>query len=209
MKLTKYQHACFTVEQAGDVLVVDPGTFATDFIAPEQVVAVVVTHEHPDHLDGERLAELFAKNPNAILYGPPAVIEKITITNKKAVHSGEIVTAGPFTLEFFGEQHHIIHPSMPIVQNVGLLINDRLYYPGDSFVLPERSIDTLALPIAAPWLQISEAIDFLLAVKPRFAFPTHDAIYSDIGKNIADSMFSDIAKKNAVKYCRLRYDLDI
>ena len=51
MKLTKYEHACFSVEHDGMTLVVDPGNFTTDFIAPEGVIAVVITHEHSDHFD--------------------------------------------------------------------------------------------------------------------------------------------------------------
>jgi L-ascorbate metabolism protein UlaG (beta-lactamase superfamily) len=209
MKLQKYEHACFTIELNGEILVVDPGVFSSDFIAPEYVVAVVITHIHPDHLDTEHISSIVAKNPNAIIYGPAEVIDALALANKTAVTNGEVVTVGAFTLEFFGQAHHLIHPTLPLAQNVGVLINDLLYYPGDSFTLPDRTIDTLALPVAAPWLQIGEAIDFLLAVKPRLAFPTHDAIYSDVGKHLVDTMLSGIAEKNGIDYCRVQGELEL
>ncbi len=188
MKLTKYEHACFTVKKDGEVLVVDPGGYTTDFIAPENVVAVVVTHHHGDHFDHDQLAAIVDKNPKALIIGPEDVVKQIEVFETRSVDAGDSVEVGGFNLEFFGGQHAVIYPSLPVAQNVGVLINDLIYYPGDSFALPEgRQVDTLALPVAAPWLKVSEVIDFALAIKPRFAFPTHDAILSDIGRRLPDS----------------------
>lgn len=189
MKLTKYEHACFTVEKDDEVLVVDPGGYTTDFIAPENVVAVVITHRHGDHFDRDLLDSIIDKNPNALIIGPEDVIKQIETFETRSVGAGDSVEIGGFNLEFFGGQHAIIHPALPVDQNVGVLINDLIYYPGDSFAVPEgRSVDTLALPVAAPWLKISESIDFALALKPRFMFPTHDAILSIVGHNLVDNL---------------------
>ena len=73
MKLTKFEHACFTVEKDGAYIVVDLGNLTTDFIPPENVVAVIITHSHPDHLDKEQLGELFEDNPAAVLIAPLAI----------------------------------------------------------------------------------------------------------------------------------------
>lgn len=89
MKLTKYEHACFTVEKDGQLLVVDPGNFTTDFIAPEHVVAVVITHEHADHFDHEQIEAIIDKNPNAVVVGPVDITSKIEAFNTKAVAAGE------------------------------------------------------------------------------------------------------------------------
>ena len=67
MKLTKYEHACFTLETAGEVLVVDPGSFTDDFVVTDNIAAIVVTHEHADHFDPDKLAAIYAKNPNLSL----------------------------------------------------------------------------------------------------------------------------------------------
>ena len=36
----------------------------------------------------------------------------------------------------------------------------------------------LGLPTGAPWLKLSEAVDFLRAVAPRTAVPIHEAVLS-------------------------------
>jgi L-ascorbate metabolism protein UlaG (beta-lactamase superfamily) len=186
MKLTKYAHSCFTVEKDGKVLVVDPGEYTTDFVAPENVVAIVVTHAHADHFDKELIAEIVDKNPGTVIIGPEEVTDQIEVFETRSVTGGDSVTVDPFDLEFFGGDHAVIYPSQPVAQNVGVLVNELLYYPGDSFTIPDKPVDTLSLPVVAPWSKLSEVVDFVQALGPRFAFPTHDAIASDIGKALYD-----------------------
>lgn len=209
MKLTKYQHACFTVEDEGKVLVVDPGNFTSDFIAPEHVVGVVITHEHQDHFDHEQLAAIIDKNPDAVILGHEAVVSQIEVFETQAVNTGDTVIVGPFSLEFFGGQHALIHRSMPVAANLGVMINELIYFPGDSFTNPEKPVDTLAIPAAAPWMKMSEAMDFLTAIKPRFAFPTHDAILSDLGKSLSDRLLGNVAAANNIEYKRLESPIEI
>ena len=52
MKITKYEHACFVVEEDGESLIVDPGGWTTDLVIPDTVVGVIITHEHQDHIKG-------------------------------------------------------------------------------------------------------------------------------------------------------------
>lgn len=211
MKLTKYAHACFTVEQDGQLLVVDPGNFSNDFVARDNVVAVVITHEHGDHSDADKLAAIMNKNPQAIIFAHPSITA--TLPRKyltKSVQAGSGVTVGPFTLEFFGGQHALIHASIPAIPNLGVMINNTLYYPGDSFSLPgDHRVDVLALPAAAPWMKLGEAMDFLATVKPRLAFPTHDALLSDAGKSIADRLLLTVAKQGGSDYRRLTEPLEL
>lgn len=209
MKLTKYEHACFTLEKDGQLVVFDPGSFATDFLAPEHVVGVVITHEHNDHFDHDQLAAIVDKNPNAMIIGPQAVTDKVEVFTTKTVAAGDTLDIGPFHLAFFGGKHALIHSSMAPVANVGVMVNELLYYPGDSFTLPAPAVDTLALPAAAPWMKMSEAMDFLTAIRPRFAFPTHDAILSEAGKEMADMLFGNLAKRNSIDYKRLDGTLEI
>jgi L-ascorbate metabolism protein UlaG (beta-lactamase superfamily) len=210
MLLTKYEHACFVVEKDGKLLVVDPGAFTTDLPALESVVGVVVTHEHADHFDSTALGAIIAHNPDAAIYAHQDITRQLGDTlPHQAVKAGETVAAGPFKLEFFGGEHAVIHPDIPVVANLGVMINDQLYYPGDSFTLPDRPVDTLALPTAAPWMKMSEAFDFLMAVKPRLAFPTHDAVASDAGKSLADRMTPMFAEKVGATYQRIESPIEI
>ncbi len=116
---------------------------------------------------------------------------------------------GPFNLEFFGGQHALIHKSIPRAANLGVMINDLLYFPGDSFTNPEKPVDTLAIPVSAPWMKMSEAMDYLTEIKPRFAFPTHDAILSDVGKSLSDRLLGNIAAGNNIEYKRLEAPVEI
>lgn len=210
MKLTKYQHACFTLEKDGKLLVVDPGAFTTDLPALESVVGVIITHEHADHFDTAALGAIAAHNPEAVIYAHETITRQFGDTlAHQAVTVGQRIDIGPFTVEFLGGEHAIIHDSFPRLANLAVMINDELYYPGDSFFVPERPVGTLALPVAAPWMKISEAFDFLTAVKPRFAFPTHDAILSQAGMGIADSMMPTFADKVGATYQRLDEPVDI
>ncbi len=203
MNIVKYEHACFTVEKDDQLLVVDPGELATDFIAPDNVVAVVVTHEHFDHMDKEQLVSIIDKNPEAVIFGPESVTSKLETLASHTVTTGDVVETGPFRLEFHGGRHAVIHDTMPTVSNLGVLINELLYYPGDSLTLTHTPVDTLALPVAAPWLKIGEAMDFLTLIRPRLAFPTHDKILSSEGKEITDTMLSQVANTHDIIYQRI------
>lgn len=209
MKITKYLHACFTVEVDSQLLVVDPGKFSTDFIAPSNVAAIVITHEHPDHFDHDYIAQIIDKNPDAVIIAHPSVTTQIEVFSVNPATPGETMAIGPFNLEFFGGAHAVIHPDIPPIANIAVMVNDLLYYPGDSFVLPEKPVDTLALPASAPWMKLSEAADFMVDIHPRLAFPTHDAILSDAGKSIHDSLLQTFASKNDIQYQRLTDPIDV
>lgn len=162
MELTKYEHACVTVAKDSQVLVVDPGNWTTDFTAPDHVVAVIITHEHADHFDNEHIAAILDKNPEAVIVAPESVTKHIEAFPTHMVSAGDTATFGAFTLQFVGGTHATIYSSLPAVANLGVIINELIYYPGDSFFLPSQTIDTLAVPVSAPWLKTSEVIDFCL-----------------------------------------------
>ncbi len=204
MKLTKYEHSCFTLEQDGDVVVIDPGAWTTDFTSPSNVVGVVVTHEHADHFDEKKLHEIIDKNPTAKIYAPADVAIKIQDLPIHAVTPGDSVKIGAFRLDFVGGVHATIHADFhPQFQNVGVIVNDTLYHPGDSLALPGKPIKVLSLPIIAPWEKVSESVDFLMNVKPELAFPTHDAMLSESGFGLYDRWHRMAAERLGINYRRL------
>ena len=203
MELTKYEHACFTVEKDGTVIVVDPGSFTSDFVVPENVAAIIITHKHGDHLDMDLIESIVDANEGVVIIGPEDVTAKLKKFETRTVHGGDGFAIGGIDLDFYGDDHAVIHSDIPLVQNVGVLIDDRLYFPGDSFTMPEKSVDTLALPISAPWLKIEDAIEFMKAVGARFTFPTHDAILSTTGKTVVDGMVEKFADAAGTEYRRI------
>ncbi len=201
MKLTKYTHSCLVLEEQGKKLIIDPGEFTPEFGDAENVAAVVVTHIHPDHFSAGKLEEIFARNPDATLFTTEEVKQQFGKPNAVTPKIGGRITIGPFGLEFFGGRHAEIHSLKPVAQNISVLINDTLYYPGDSLAAPERPVNILAMPAVAPWLKMSEAIEFLQTVKPEaFFFRTHDALLSDDGKLVYDTWFKTAAEAFGLAY---------
>jgi L-ascorbate metabolism protein UlaG (beta-lactamase superfamily) len=186
MRITKYEHACFVAEIADKKLVVDPGGFTVPLPDQNNIVAVVVTHEHADHWTPDQLQRILEHSPDAKLYGPAGVADAASEFDFTVVAAGDKVDIEPFHVEFFGEKHAEIHSSIPLVDNVGVLINDTVFYPGDSFTLPPEGVELLAVPSSAPWLKIGDVMDYVLAAKPKRSFPTHEMINSVIGKGMAN-----------------------
>ncbi|MFC5503230.1 MBL fold metallo-hydrolase [Lysinimonas soli] len=202
MKVTKYEHSTLVISSADKKLVVDPGVFLTppDF---GNTVAVVITHEHADHWSEQNLAAILEKSPDAKIFGPQGVADAASGFEITVVNAGDRVTVDPFTLEFFGEKHAVIHESIPVVDNVGVLVNDELYYGGDSYTVPSKAVGTLAAPVGAPWLKIGEAMDYVLEIKPKRAFYIHDMTLSAAGKGMASDRLKWATEQNGGEYLPL------
>ncbi len=210
MKITKFEHACFAVDHENQSLIIDPGSLTTNLVVPDNVVGVVITHEHTDHRDIAQLERIIAANPNAIIVGHSDTIGDLDATfTLQPVQATNTIQLGSFTLSFYGGDHAIIDSSLTPITNLGVMINKLIYYPGDSFSPPNSPVDTLALPISAPWLKISEVANFARQVSPRIAFPTHDAITSRAGKQLYDRLVPQLLKDTDIKYQRLVEPLDI
>jgi L-ascorbate metabolism protein UlaG (beta-lactamase superfamily) len=170
---TKFTHACVRFEQAGRVLVVDPGIWA-EAEAFAGADAVLLTHAHSDHVDVPRLTA--AGLP---VYAPADAEIPDLPTNP--VRSGEPFTAAGFSVLPVGSRHALIHEGQPDCANLGYLIDGTTYHPGDALHVPDEAVHTLCVPVQAGWLKLTEAIDFVNAVAPTRAFGIHDAQINDRG----------------------------
>lgn len=186
MKLTKFEHACVVVELEGSKLVVDPGSFTIPLVNYTGIAAVVITHEHADHWTPEHLHRIVRDSPDVKLFGPEGVVEAASEFSITTVHDGDVVVVGPFTLAFYGGLHAVIHSSIPVIDNLGVMVNDTLFYPGDSFTVPPVPVAVLATPVGAPWLKIAEVMDYVTAVAPKRTFPVHEMVLSTAGKTMGN-----------------------
>jgi len=199
VKLTKFPHACLRIEQDGGVLVVDPGVFSSPADALRGADAVLITHEHADHVDVDALK---ATGPGLAVYAPAEVVAQLSEVDASitAVAPGETFTAAGLDVRVFGDRHAYIHKDVPDIPNNAYLIGGKVYYAGDAFSLPGVEVETLFVPIGAPWMKLAEAIDYVRAVAPERAHPTHDAVLSAAGQGISDNW---ITQRGGATYSRL------
>ncbi|MBB2974674.1 L-ascorbate metabolism protein UlaG (beta-lactamase superfamily) [Microbacterium endophyticum] len=180
--MTKYEHAALKIENEGAALIIDPGVFTSPLAELGSVAGVVLTHEHPDHWTPAHLDRILAAHPGIPIFAPEGVAKAAPGYEITIVKPGDAVSLAPFALKFFGGDHAVIHESIPMIDNVGVLVNDEFYYPGDSYAVPKHTkVKLLAAPVGAPWLKIGDAIDFVLAVSPQAVFATHDMTLSQAG----------------------------
>jgi L-ascorbate metabolism protein UlaG (beta-lactamase superfamily) len=210
MRLTKFGHACIRVELGTTVVVVDPGGWT----APEAVdgaTAVLLTHEHPDHVHPDHLrrtaAPIWTIEAVARLLRDqaPDVAERVTV-----VAPGEAFDAG-LPVRAVGERHAVIHPDLPLFDNSGYLLDADgtiVFHPGDALTGPGRPVDVLCAPVSAPWLKASEAVDFARSVGAARNLAIHDRVYSEEGLGIVDGHFGRLLGEHQ-SYVRLAEGTDL
>ena len=199
MQITHVGHSCVLVETAGARLLVDPGAFTPGWEEIAGLDAVLVTHQHADHLDRDRLPALLERNPGARLVVEPAVAEQLGGSVGRDVESlaaGASTTIGGATVTGVGGRHAVIHADVPRIGNVGLLVaadgEPTLYHPGDMLEAVPSGVQVLAVPLTAPWSAVKETVEFVRAAAAPTAFPIHDAILSATGRGLYQQVLGQL-----------------
>ena len=177
MKITKFGHCCFLVEEDNLRILTDPGNYSTGQNQVKGIDIILISHhEHQDHLFLDSLNTIFRNNPSARVMTNSSVAARLERAQIPSIvlEDGDKTSEKGVLIEAIGRKHSVIHPELPAIQNTGYLISSRLFYPGDAFTNPHRPVDILALPLSAPWLKLSEAIDYAKEIKPKICFPVHD-----------------------------------
>lgn len=219
MKLTKLEHSGMILDKSGAKLIIDPGSFTTPITDGAGAVAVVVTHEHDDHWVPEQLSRLAAGNTDLRVFTSPGAAEKILATEVAeqahiiGVATGDEHEVGPFRLRFFGGVHAEIHRSIPLIDNIGVVVNDVFAYAGDSYDVPLRAdgeplaVDTLAVPAYGPWMRMADSMDYIERVRPNRIFAVHEMLLSKAGKTLSANRYRGVIEALGGEYLDLQpYD---
>lgn len=204
-RLTKYTHSCVRFDDGDRSLVIDPGVFSEVEVALDGAQGVLITHEHFDHLDENKVRAAAKADPRLRIWAPSGVASSLADLGEQVVTvaAGETFEAGGFTVEAFGGQHALIHPTIPMVANLGYLIDGAVYHPGDSLIVATKPVQILLTPINAPWSRVAEVIDFTVAVRAPRAFQIHDAMVNDLGLPVIEGHLTRIGAQYGVEYKHL------
>jgi L-ascorbate metabolism protein UlaG (beta-lactamase superfamily) len=178
MKITKFGHCCLVLDIDGVKIMTDPGSFTTEQNTVIGIDAVLITHSHQDHYHAESVSQIKKNNPTAVFITNSEVGEllKKEGVDFTKVSDGETTEVKEVKIEGFGRDHAEMYGEMGKCENTAYMVANTFYFPGDNFHNPERKVDIMALPVAAPWLKISEVIDFAKEIQARAAFGVHDGM---------------------------------
>ncbi len=206
MKITKYGHCCLLIEENGVRVLTDPGSYTTAQNDIKNIDVVLITHEHGDHLHIESMKKILENNPGVEIITNNSVdklLREAGVIGAIIVSDKDFLNFRGIRFEGHGTIHEIIHSEWPRVENTGYKINDKLFYPGDSFEHKNIDVDVLALPVSGPWVKISDAIDYCIRLKPKKYFAVHDGGLNENGHGFNKRVAPVILKNHNIEFVDL------
>ena len=178
LTLSKFRHSCLLIELGEVRILLDPGGFSAGFESLTELSAVLFTHQHPDHLDTDRVLALLEANPQASVFADVASTAQLAErgVTVRAVKPGDDFSVEDISIAVYGGKHADIAPGFPTPPNVGYAIDGLFAYSGDSHTPPPEPVQVLAIPAAAPWLRAADTVAYLQQVRPKVVVPVHDGM---------------------------------
>ena len=182
LKITFLGHGSLILAFGGKIIHVDPYGKTADYAALPKADAVLVTHEHQDHLDRAALGnilkpdtELILSRKSAEAYGKGTALEN----GETTIVLGIPLRAVP--------AYNIIHkrdtgqPFHPKGEGNGYVVTfgaTRVYVAGDTEDTPEMKalerIDVAFLPMNLPYTMTPEMVaEAVRAFRPKVLYPYH------------------------------------
>lgn len=202
MRITHLGHAAVLVETDDARILIDPGNLSAAWHQLTDLDAVLVTHQHPDHLDTDHIGALLTANPAATVLVEPSIVQQIAeaklpeLPNATAFRPDEQAVVGDVLITGVGGQHAVIHRDIPRIGNVGYVLRSSgqptFFHPGDAYDTAPQGIDVLAMPAYGPWAAMKETIDFVRAVGALEGFPIHGELLNDRGHNLVMSRIDEL-----------------
>lgn len=201
MKIKKIGHCCLFIETEKLKILTDPGSFSVEQNSIKGIDIILITHEHGDHIHTGSLKEIIQNNPEVKIItnsGVAKILDQEGI--KYEILETGIKEINQLILEAFDAKHEEIFEQIGQVKNTAYFIDEKLFYPGDSFYNPKKDIDILALPVAGPWCKISEAIKYALALKPKKVFPVHEGMLQKDKVGAAHAIPEKVLAENNIEF---------
>ncbi|MCW4467029.1 MBL fold metallo-hydrolase [Glutamicibacter sp. MNS18] len=211
MRIVTRGHSCVEVSTVDGSILIDPGGWSDLDGAFENQQAVLITHEHADHVLPEVVARAVVADPTLQVYAPRPVVDilhsllpEVARSRVDPILPGAQVTVGGIQIQTFGGTHATIHHTLPIVANIGYLLGGRIFHPGDSLQVPVGiSPEVLLVPAMAPWSKVAEVLDFATAVDAPVWVPIHDGLLNERGLALFDGQLQRVAGLSGRRYRRL------
>jgi len=196
MRITHLGHSAVLVEVSDQRILLDPGNFSDGWHSLTDLDAVIITHQHPDHVDPEHVPALLTANPQARVYVEPQVVAKVPLAGARPIAADASVQLGGVTISAVGGLHAVIHRDIPRIGNVGIVISasggPTLFHPGDSLAEVPQGVDIVAIPAYGPWAALKETIDFVRAVGAPQGFLIHEGLLNDRGRGLIGSRIPEL-----------------
>jgi L-ascorbate metabolism protein UlaG (beta-lactamase superfamily) len=182
LEITFIGHASLMLKFDGKIIHVDPFSKLADYAKLPTADAILITHEHQDHLDTVAIRQIRTKDTVLVLTA--AAAEKVP--GGIIMKNGEVRSILGIRVEAVpaynlvqkrenGQPYHTQGQGNGYLLTVG---STRIYIAGDTENTPEmkalKNIDYAFLPMNLPYTMTPEMVaDAVKAFRPRVLYPYH------------------------------------
>ena len=182
LRITFIGHGSLRFDWGGKIIYVDPYGKVGDYGSMPPADLVLLTHDHPDHLDPDALAKVAGPDTPLVLTGP--CLERLG--RGTVLENGQTTTVLGIPIEAV-PAYNIVHkretgvPYHPRGRGNGYVLtfgDKRVYVAGDTEDIPEmaerKNIDIAFLPMNLPFTMTPEmAAHAATLFRPKVLYPYH------------------------------------
>ena len=153
---------------------IDPGNYGLDVENLKKVDIILITHKNEDHCFIEAIKTIIkTSNPLILTNKEVNEILKENGIESNILDVGKSDQINGVSIKAIRGKHGL-PPDKIIPEDIGFLINEKIYHPGDTVNFEGKPYaDLVLVPIAGPELNIDTAVQFVKDIKCKIAIPIH------------------------------------